>query len=199
MLLHASVEVSPSERRESVRRTVRLHTTATSHDTAAKWNIQIHDLSTTGFLMEADTPFALGERINLQIAETIADAEVVWTSGRFVGCRFTSNLLKSQLSAALLKSQPNGRAKTNLDNRLRDVRELVSRATYDIDVIERELTSLAATPNAGSRALVGVDKASERSPAYKEEKRFPLYVRGWFILLSSISLWALLLAAFRLL
>ena len=199
MLLHASVEVSPSERRGSARRTVRLQSIAASHETAAKWNVQIHDLSTTGFLMEADASFVLGEGINLQVAETIADAQVVWTSGRFVGCRFISNLSKSQLSAAFLKSEPNNQSKTNLEDRLRDTRERVAQAARDIEAIGRELTVVATTQDAASQAAVDVAKDSERSLAQNEEKRFPLYIRGWFIFVISIILWALVLAGLRLL
>lgn len=199
MLLHASIEVRPSERRGSARRTVRLQSIAASHDTAAKSNVQIHDLSTTGFLMEADASFVLGENINLQVAGFIADAHVVWTSGHFVGCRFTSNLSKSQLSAAFLKSEPNNGSKTNLEDRRRETRERFAQAARDIEAIERELTVAATSPDAASQAAVDVAKDSERSLAHDEEKRLPLYVRGWFVLVVSIFLWALLLAGLRLL
>ena len=196
MLLHASIEVSPSERRGTTRRTLRLQSVATSRSRAAKWNIQIHDLSTTGFLMEANAPFGLGEKINLQVAETMADAEVVWTSGRFVGCRFDTSLSKSQLSAALLKSRPKGRSKTAVEDSLGDIRKRVAGAADDLDAIERQLTALATTSNVASQSVV---EDRERSLAYNEKKPFPLYVRGWFILLFSVLLWALLLSALRLL
>jgi hypothetical protein len=123
----------------------------------------------------------------------VANAEVLWVSGALIGCRFTTSLSKSQLSAALLKSQPLGRSRTtNLEARLRRASQRLAGVSHEVDAIEQELIRLGENATAASEALV--DAIAEAPPAEDEQDgRFPLFVRGWTILLSSIFLWGLLL------
>lgn len=69
--------------------------------------VVIHDLSTGGFLVQTDASLAIGEAIEVVLPRTGArQAEVVWTSGSYFGCRFLQPVPPASVSAALLMSAP---------------------------------------------------------------------------------------------
>jgi transcriptional regulator with XRE-family HTH domain len=69
--------------------------------------VLIHDLSTGGFLMQTTASMALGDIVEVMLPRTGArEAEIVWASGTFFGCRFLVAVPPGSVSAALLKSVP---------------------------------------------------------------------------------------------
>jgi len=71
--------------------------------------VLIHDLSTSGLLVQTVVPLAVGETIEIVLPRTGArEADIVWTSGTFFGCRFLHPIPPASVSAALLKSGPVG-------------------------------------------------------------------------------------------
>lgn len=195
-MIYAHVERS-SESRRRRRRVVRLNSVVASKRTGSEADVVVRDISETGFLMESAVPFITEEKIGVRIASTLCDAEVVWQSGRFIGCRFLGKLSKGQLSEALLMSEPaaseNGAG--DRETRLQRARIRLVQITVELNEIERGLHDLfrcAPVPDPAA-ALYGSDNSVEK------EDRLPLALRGWTILLSSIFLWALLLWAVGLL
>jgi hypothetical protein len=63
-------------------------------------------------LLECKTPLRQGEHLDLLIPEAgAAEAEIVWTSGHFFGCKFRVPLSTAAVSAASLRSpDPNAAA-----------------------------------------------------------------------------------------
>ena len=93
-------------RRGSVRRKLRLDTVGKA---AAKGSthVEIHDLSTSGMLIETAVELAAGEAIEIELPRTGPQtAKIIWTSGRFYGCRFAEPIPPAAVSAALLRSRP---------------------------------------------------------------------------------------------
>jgi transcriptional regulator with XRE-family HTH domain len=112
--------------------------------------VSIHNISATGMLMECADPIGVDEELGIDLPGAPgATAVVVWSSGRFHGCRFAVPLGKSTLSAARLQSAfetgenraveaPAEPARSNepLDVRLRRLRKLRS---LTLDELAREL------------------------------------------------------------
>lgn len=93
-------------RRGSVRRKLRLDTVGKA---AARGStpVEIHDLSTSGMLIETSVDLTVGEAIEIELPRTGPQtAEVMWASGRFYGCRFVDPIPPAAVSAALLRSRP---------------------------------------------------------------------------------------------
>lgn len=92
--------------RGSVRRRLRLDTVGKA---AAKGStpVEIHDLSTSGMLIETSVELAAGEALEIELPRTGPQtAKVIWASGRFYGCRFAEPISPAAVSAALLRSRP---------------------------------------------------------------------------------------------
>ena len=69
--------------------------------------VLIHDLSTSGLLLQTDGPLEVGEIIEVELPRTgVRDVEVIWSSGSFYGCRFLQPLSPAAVSAAVLRSTP---------------------------------------------------------------------------------------------
>lgn len=65
----------------------------------------IHDLSTTGILIETKADLATFEQIHLDLPEVGATvATVMWNSGQYFGCEFHAPIPQAAISAALLRS-----------------------------------------------------------------------------------------------
>src|SRR5688500_16015002 len=93
-------------RRGELRRTMQLLAPGKTAD-GRIGEILIHDLSTSGLLLETDVPMAIGETVEVVLPRTgPRQAEVVWTSGSFFGCRFLEPVPPAAVSASLLKSAP---------------------------------------------------------------------------------------------
>lgn len=73
-----------------------------SGDTA---DVLVHNISATGLLIECQATLATGERLEVELPHAgPTSAEVVWTSGNYVGCRFDDPISSATLNAAQLRS-----------------------------------------------------------------------------------------------
>ncbi|WP_375290612.1 PilZ domain-containing protein [Qipengyuania sp.] len=107
MLSHALTAsfADSAEQRISDRRVLRLQAQIATPSGAG--GIQVHNLSKTGMLVEADAPVTVGESIEVELpGGATCRAEVVWADDALFGCRFSQPLTKANLSAALLRSEP---------------------------------------------------------------------------------------------
>ena len=106
LLAHLDPLDSTANRRGSPRRTLRLQALGTTSSEAAA-PVVIQDLSRTGLLIETSAELAPGERIEVDLPEAgPAHAKVVWSSGRFFGCKFERPIPPAALSSAILRSPP---------------------------------------------------------------------------------------------
>lgn len=65
----------------------------------------IHDLSTTGILIETKADLATFEQLHLDLPEVgPAVATVMWNSGQYFGCEFHKAIPQAAISAALLRN-----------------------------------------------------------------------------------------------
>jgi transcriptional regulator with XRE-family HTH domain len=93
-------------KRSDVRRTMQLVAAGKTVE-GKSTEVLIHDLSTGGLLVQTTVPLAVGETIEVILPRTGArEAEIVWSSGTFFGCRFLQPIPPASVSAALLKSGP---------------------------------------------------------------------------------------------
>lgn len=70
--------------------------------------ILVHDISTTGLLLESPLELAMDERISVDLPQ-IGNvwARVIWSSGKLFGCQFHTPISNAALSAAELRSAVN--------------------------------------------------------------------------------------------
>jgi transcriptional regulator with XRE-family HTH domain len=69
--------------------------------------VLVHDLSPEGMLLESPQRLAIGSTLAVELPRSGShEAQVVWSSGNFYGCRFARPLPAGALSAALLKALP---------------------------------------------------------------------------------------------
>jgi len=96
----------PAGRTRPARRTLRLEAHgATAAGEAAR--VTVHNISTTGLLLESTVPLAVGEPIAIDLPEADATAAtVIWASGGYFGCQFDEPVAERALSAAQLRSRP---------------------------------------------------------------------------------------------
>ena len=67
--------------------------------------VAVHDLSSTGLLIETRARLRIGDEIAVDLPELeAADARVIWNSGNFYGCQFLEPIGAGVVSASLLKS-----------------------------------------------------------------------------------------------
>jgi len=86
------------------RRTLRLETEGTAGN-GEKANVRIHNVSTTGLLIETRIALAPGDPISVDLPRAGGTpARVVWASGHLFGCQFDMPVSRSALSAAQLRS-----------------------------------------------------------------------------------------------
>ena len=107
MAILAEVELEPEagERRGSARRRLRLVTEGTAPSSTCD-RVIVHDLSLSGLLIESSAPFAVGELLAVTLPEAGAvEAIVMWNSGRYFGCKFTTPIRTAVVSAAQLLSR----------------------------------------------------------------------------------------------
>ena len=148
MTILANIEQEPAvaERRGSRRRRLRLET-AGSTTTAPDARVVIHDLSLTGFLMETQAKLSTGERLEVDLPEWgAAEAEIVWHSGAFFGCKFNQPISSAAISAALLRSAPRPAERTAselVSIALREVQELSARVREVADRLESTIDELS--------------------------------------------------------
>lgn len=67
--------------------------------------VQIHNISGTGLLLESDIKLTAGDRIEIELPHAgDITAVVIWASGRLFGCQFEGPVSPATLSAVELKS-----------------------------------------------------------------------------------------------
>lgn len=67
-------------------------------------NVQVHNISTTGLLLESAVALAVGERIEVDLPHAgPSRAKVIWSSGKLFGCQFHTPISNAALSAAQLR------------------------------------------------------------------------------------------------
>ena len=69
--------------------------------------VTVYDISNTGLLIETNSSLSIGEMIEVQLPVVgFRTAEIVWTSGNLVGCKFSHALTQGAVSAARLGGRP---------------------------------------------------------------------------------------------
>jgi hypothetical protein len=125
-------------------------------------DVTIHNLSTTGLLLETSAELQIGDTIEVQMPEIgPTPATVLWRDGCSCGCQFGRPLPRAAVSAALLRSQPATQvpgATTGVD---RDGRSLASepRRLWPTIASSAGLVAIAAVGLAAAVAAPGVAAA----------------------------------------
>jgi transcriptional regulator with XRE-family HTH domain len=107
-----SIEAHLEQRRRAVESRVgprrKLHLTAPgASGSGTALNVVVHDLSETGLLLQTSGQLSVGERIEVVLPHAgPTEANVVWASNEFFGCRFEKRISRATLSAAQLLSGP---------------------------------------------------------------------------------------------
>lgn len=90
--------------RKRSRRDLVLRVGASVRDTVAA-DVVIHNLSTTGLLMETDADLSQGEAFIVEVPHAgPVRATVVWAGERMFGCTFEQAITPAAVSAALLRA-----------------------------------------------------------------------------------------------
>ncbi|WP_332820005.1 helix-turn-helix domain-containing protein [Sphingopyxis sp.] len=93
-----------ADKRHDVRRKLSLLASGLRHD-GTGLEVQIHNISGTGLLLESDIKLAAGDRIDIELPHAgDITAIVIWASGRLFGCQFEGPVSPATLSAVELKS-----------------------------------------------------------------------------------------------
>ena len=95
-------------------------------------DVQIHNISGTGLLLESDVKLAAGDRIEIELPHAgDITAVVIWASGRLFGCQFEGPVSPATLSAVELKSAT-GTQPTVDEEAPEGVRDLIDRSREQI-------------------------------------------------------------------
>lgn len=93
-----------ADKRHDARRKLSLLASGLRHD-GTGLEVQIHNISGTGLLLESDVKLAAGDRIEIELPHAgDITAIVIWASGRLFGCQFEGPVSPATLSAVELKS-----------------------------------------------------------------------------------------------
>jgi transcriptional regulator with XRE-family HTH domain len=93
-----------TDKRHDARRKLSLLASGLKHD-GTGIEVQIHNISGTGLLLESDIKLAAGDRIEIELPHAgDITAVVIWASGRLFGCQFEGPVSPATLSAVELKS-----------------------------------------------------------------------------------------------
>jgi DNA-binding XRE family transcriptional regulator len=99
--------------RRDVRRKMRLKVSGKSRH-GQTGDVLIHDLSTTGLLVQTEEALAIGEEIEVELPRTgVRLVEVVWSGGNYFGCRFLEPVPPAAVSAALISAEPEPRPESD--------------------------------------------------------------------------------------
>lgn len=97
-------EDGAKDKRSAARRSLRLTLRGPGAGSGGQ-KLIVHDLSSTGLLLETTERLSVGEMFRVRLPEaTATKALVVWHSGHFYGCQFKRPISTAALSAALLRS-----------------------------------------------------------------------------------------------
>lgn len=93
-----------ADKRIDARRKLSLLASGLRHD-GTDIEVQIHNISGTGLLLESDVKLVAGDRIEIELPHAgDITAKVIWASGRLFGCQFEGPVSPATLSAVELKS-----------------------------------------------------------------------------------------------
>jgi len=68
-------------------------------------NVQVHNISAAGLLLESDLPLSQGETFEINLPEAgYVSAEIVWQSDRLFGCAFATALTDAAVAAVQLQA-----------------------------------------------------------------------------------------------
>ena len=151
LLAHLEPGDPTANRRTSARRTLRLQARGNIASQASA-DVTIHDLSLTGLLIETSASLAADERIDVDVPELgLTEAQVVWSSGRFFGCKFKRPIPPAALSSAILKSPVAARREDadEMATALLELQTLRSQVRQMTDRIGEVIDRLAAAPKDG--------------------------------------------------
>ena len=151
LLAHLEPNESTANRRSAARRTLRLQAQGTTASQSAA-QVTIHDLSLTGLLIETSADLAAGESIDVEVPGAgPAEAKVVWSSGRFYGCKFKRPIPSAALSSAILRSPaPSaGEDSDQVAKALLELQTLRSQVRQMTDHLGQVIEQLAAAGKAG--------------------------------------------------
>ncbi|WP_394730593.1 helix-turn-helix domain-containing protein [Altererythrobacter sp. GH1-8] len=96
---------SEVEGRGAERRELRLETRGVM-GSGVEANMTAHNVSSSGMLIETSEELAIGERLTIHLPEAgDVSAEVVWSSDRLFGCRFTQPVSAAVLAASQLRGE----------------------------------------------------------------------------------------------
>lgn len=104
--VESALQQAGGELRQDLRREVHLRVSSVS-DAHGIQNGVVRNVSMTGILIDTAAPLSIGDLLDVDLPHGISSAEVVWVGDGLVGCRFEAALTRSQVSAALLKAEPN--------------------------------------------------------------------------------------------
>ena len=103
MTIPARLQIAPpaTDRRTSQRRKLCLGSSLQGSGD----DVTIHDLSSTGMLIETAAVLVPFDGLQIELPEVgTTPAVIVWNSGRYFGCEFRERLPQAAISAALLRS-----------------------------------------------------------------------------------------------
>jgi hypothetical protein len=106
--IQARLQITPAgDQRGSPRRKLCLGTSLR----ATGEKVVIHDLSSTGMLIETAAKLAPFDSLEIELPEAgVAHALVIWSSGSYYGCEFKNRLSRGAVSASRLRSLPRASA-----------------------------------------------------------------------------------------
>ena len=108
---------APGDDRVTRRHSLSLGTQASSKGLSER--ALIHNISSTGLLIEAELELEIGEEIEVELPRVDSrNARVVWLSDGFYGCRFVEPLSEAVVSAARLRSMPSWLPSPNSDPKI---------------------------------------------------------------------------------
>jgi hypothetical protein len=120
--------------------------------------VTIHDLSSTGLLIETEAGLAPFDSIGIELPEVgLAQALVVWSGGHFHGCQFKERVSQAAISAALLRSLPARPVEAARPQQFVQAQPDVASA-LDVETIEEDHIALddeRASPSVRLRVILG--------------------------------------------
>jgi len=105
-LEHGSIHALPNDARKAERRALFLEVSGVLPG-GLEANVLVHNISTTGLLMETEVALGENEKLMLDLPEAGAvRATIVWHSGFLFGCAFEQALDPKAMAAVELRADP---------------------------------------------------------------------------------------------